>query len=348
MALTGTNSSALSQSLLSTAAPNAVSQPAMNCQIIQPLGESTITNMMQTELNGQMYWSEYEGPTRRKRTIRIDDFVEISREFSKGDMVIALRTVTPSTIQHLPFDKDDVILVEEPLADSTFIGALSTNSSRTGIVPMDCVKKLRQNSICNPSSNIERKESTVLPRRPNRESDILSNQQSFQEYVNTEIGSQSWFMGQMERSDAESKLKGTPNGTFLVRYSPNRGTYAISISYQDEVKHMAIEQNDGKQFYLDDGYNFDSIVELINYYRVHNLIEIFNTLNTTLKSAYRDCKIYKVIHDFEGSEAKFLTIRKGDLVTLVDTIGEERGWWKIMLNNKVGFAPLSYMEPLDD
>ena len=42
-----------------------------------------------------------------------------------------------------------------------------------------------------------------------------------------------------------------------------------------------------------------------------------------------------MIHDFEGSEAKFLTIRKGDLVTLVDTIGEERGWWKIMLNNKV-------------
>lgn len=75
--------------------------------------------------------------------------------------------------------------------------------------------------------------------------------------------------------------------------------------------------------------------ELVNYYKVHNLCESFNSLNTVLKNPYRDCKVFRVIHDFEQDEQKFLSIKTGDILTLVDTVGEDRGWWKGSINNRV-------------
>ncbi|KIH49310.1 SH3 domain protein [Ancylostoma duodenale] len=108
-----------------------------------------------------------------------------------------------------------------------------------------------------------------------------------------------------------------------------------------------------------------AIVELVNYYRENNLCESFNSLNTTLRNAYRTCKLFRVIHDFDATEPKFLTLRKGDRLTLVDVIGEDRGWWKGQIADRVsllshrsflclvmsvihfqiGFFPLSYVEP---
>ena len=59
-------------------------------------------------------------------------------------------------------------------------------------------------------------------------------------------------------------------------------------------------------------------------------------------------QVFKVIHDFSQEEAKFLSIKTGDILTLVDTIGENRGWWKGALNNRVGFFPLTYVKELSD
>ncbi|KAK6031819.1 SH3 domain protein [Ostertagia ostertagi] len=178
-----------------------------------------------------------------------------------------------------------------------------------------------------------------------------------QDYVNTEVSLQPWYMGDLERAESEAKLRGTPNGTFLVRYSKNRRSYVISISYEGEVKHTVVEQRDNSIYYLDEGYVFHKCYTVGEchclgagelHYRENNLCESFNSLNTTLKNAYRTCKLFRVLHDFDATEPKFLTLRKGDRLTLVDVIGEDRGWWKGQIADRIGFFPLSYVEPWKD
>ena len=46
-------------------------------------------------------------------------------------------------------------------------------------------------------------------------------------------------------------------------------------------------------------------------------------------------EVFRVIHEYQSPEPKYLELRIGQIVTLVDTIGEDRGWWKGKLNNKV-------------
>ncbi|CAD6189319.1 unnamed protein product [Caenorhabditis auriculariae] len=299
-----------------------------------------------------------EGPRRSSDPTRTSQSFNRPRtssvQYTSGEQVVAIARSVPIDLSFLQFEKDDRIEVIQNHNNGTFTGCVLSNRQRTGLVKYDAVHRLRSNSVVGISldsqisfpARVQRNESTVLPRRPPENSNKVHLQR---DYVNTEISAQSWYMGDMERDTAFCKLRGTPNGTFLVRYSANRNTFAISISYDGEVKHMVIEQNRDQQYYLDEGYIFNSVVELVTYYREHNLIEIFNTLNTTLKSAYRECKLYRVIHDYDAPEdPKFLSLRKGDVVTLVDTIGEDRGWWKGMINNKVGFFPLSYVEPLTE
>lgn len=40
---------------------------------------------------------------------------------------------------------------------------------------------------------------------------------------------QQWYRGPMKRWDAEELLRGTPDGTFLVRFSAMQQKYVISI-----------------------------------------------------------------------------------------------------------------------
>ncbi|VDO95822.1 unnamed protein product [Heligmosomoides polygyrus] len=220
----------------------------------------------------------------------------------------------------LQFDKDDVIEIVQNHGNGTFTGCLLSDRQSVGLVQSEHVRRVRTNSVHGMTSpldspagfRIDRKESTVLPRR------MLGNGMApipQQDYVNTEVSLQPWYMGDLERTESEAKLKGTPNGTFLVRYSKNRRSYVISISYEGEVKHTVVEQRDNSIYYLDEGYVFHSIV------------------------------LFRVLHDFDATESKFLTLRKGDRLTLVDVIGEDRGWWKGQIADRVGFFPLSYVEP---
>ncbi|WKY15591.1 hypothetical protein Q1695_000793 [Nippostrongylus brasiliensis] len=269
---------------------------------------------------------------------------------SAGDQVVALARSPSADPGFLQFDKDDVIEIVQNHGNGTCTGCLLSDRQIIGLVHSEHVRRVRTNSVQGVASpvdspsglRIDRKESTVLPRR------MLSNGMAptpQQDYVNTEVSSQPWYMGDLERAESEAKLKGTPNGTFLVRYSKNRRSYVISISYEGEVKHTVVEERDNSIYYLDEGYVFHSIVELVNYYRENNLCESFNSLNTTLKNAYRTCKLFRVLHDFDATEPKFLTLRRGDRLTLVDVIGEDRGWWKGQIADRIGFFPLSYVEP---
>lgn len=63
--------------------------------------------------------------------------------------------------------------------------------------------------------------------------------------------------------------------------------------------------------------------------------ESFTSLNTTLKKPYREIPTTVAIHDFDASDDKMVSLTKGDEVLVLDTQGEQRGWWKGRVNGRV-------------
>jgi hypothetical protein len=125
------------------------------------------------------------------------------------------------------------------------------------------------------------------------------------------------------------------------------------------VKHVKVESGE-QGFWLDESLPFPTVVvrprvgrghsydcifqDLIKYYQDHNLQESFTALNTTLKRPYRDyCMVMAVaIHDFTASDEKMVSLTKGDRVQVIDTQGEQRGWWKGKVNGKVVLIPFPF------
>uniref|UniRef100_A0A8C9V0S0 Vav 3 guanine nucleotide exchange factor b n=1 Tax=Scleropages formosus TaxID=113540 RepID=A0A8C9V0S0_SCLFO len=96
-----------------------------------------------------------------------------------------------------------------------------------------------------------------------------------------------WFAGPIERPQAEAELIDRENSTYLVRHrSKEFAEYAISIKYNNEVKHIKILNKDGV-FYIAENRKFKSILELIEYYQQNSLKEGFRTLDTALLFPYR-------------------------------------------------------------
>ncbi|XP_037612546.1 guanine nucleotide exchange factor VAV3 isoform X3 [Sebastes umbrosus] len=103
-----------------------------------------------------------------------------------------------------------------------------------------------------------------------------------------DYSSQAWFAGPMERLQAEAELINRVNSTYLVRHRSREYTeYAISIKYNNDVKHIKILTREGC-FHIAENKKFRSILELIEYYKHHSLREGFRSLDTTLKFPYRE------------------------------------------------------------
>ncbi|XP_049332703.1 guanine nucleotide exchange factor VAV3b isoform X2 [Astyanax mexicanus] len=102
-----------------------------------------------------------------------------------------------------------------------------------------------------------------------------------------DYSSQLWFAGLMERHRAESELIERENSTYLIRHrSRESSEYAISIKYNNEVKHIKILTKDGC-FYIAEGRTFKTVLGLVEYYKLHSLREGFRSMDTTLKIPYR-------------------------------------------------------------
>ena len=103
-----------------------------------------------------------------------------------------------------------------------------------------------------------------------------------------DYSSQLWFAGAMERLQAESELINRVNSTYLVRHrTKESGEYAISIKYNNEVKHIKIFTRDG-YFHITENRKFINLMELVDYYKHHSLKEGFRSLDTTLQFPYKE------------------------------------------------------------
>uniref|UniRef100_A0A3Q0T595 Vav guanine nucleotide exchange factor 3 n=1 Tax=Amphilophus citrinellus TaxID=61819 RepID=A0A3Q0T595_AMPCI len=183
-----------------------------------------------------------------------------------------------------------------------------------------------------------------------------------------DYSSQPWFAGPMERLQAEAELINRVNSTYLVRHRSREYTeYAISIKYNNDVKHIKILTKEGS-FYIAENKKFRSIVELIEYYKHHSLREGFRSLDTTLQFPYRETEnaavhrlnrsggnvfTPKVIgvaiarYDFSSRDTRELSLQEGDVVKIYTKSGAN-GWWRGEVNGRVGWFPSTYVEECEE
>uniref|UniRef100_A0A3P8PB15 Vav 3 guanine nucleotide exchange factor b n=1 Tax=Astatotilapia calliptera TaxID=8154 RepID=A0A3P8PB15_ASTCA len=171
------------------------------------------------------------------------------------------------------------------------------------------------------------------------------------------------FAGPMERCQAEVALLDRENSTYLIRHRSKECTeYAISIKFNDKVKHIKILTKDGG-FYIAESRVFKTVLDLVEYYQQHSLKEGFSSLDTTLQHPYREqpngnvpTAITKVgsgkvvgyaiaRYDFCSRDTRELSLQQGDVITIYTKM--PNGWWKGVVGGRVGWFPSTYVEEED-
>uniref|UniRef100_A0A3P8WD14 Vav 3 guanine nucleotide exchange factor b n=1 Tax=Cynoglossus semilaevis TaxID=244447 RepID=A0A3P8WD14_CYNSE len=174
------------------------------------------------------------------------------------------------------------------------------------------------------------------------------------------------FAGPMERYQAEVELLDRENRTFLVRHRSKECTeYAISIKFNDKIKHIKILSKDGC-FYIAESRLFRTVLDLVDYYRQHSLKEGFSSLDTTLQKPYREMTngpsptdvtnasgvfsprvvgIAVALYDFCSRDTRQLSLLQGDIIKIYSKMSD--GWWKGEVGGRVGLFPSTYVEEED-
>uniref|UniRef100_A0AAY4CQ49 Phosphatidylinositol 3-kinase regulatory subunit gamma n=1 Tax=Denticeps clupeoides TaxID=299321 RepID=A0AAY4CQ49_9TELE len=92
----------------------------------------------------------------------------------------------------------------------------------------------------------------------------------------------SWFVGDLNRTQAEDLLLGKPDGAFLIRESSKKGCYACSVVVDGEVKHCVIYSTP-RGFGFAEPYNlYSTLKDLVLHYHQTSLVQHNDSLNVRL------------------------------------------------------------------
>ncbi|KAG2461891.1 P55G kinase, partial [Polypterus senegalus] len=92
----------------------------------------------------------------------------------------------------------------------------------------------------------------------------------------------SWFVGDVNRTQAEELLRGKPDGAFLIRESSKKGCYACSVVVDGEVKHCVIYHT-ARGYGFAEPYNlYGSLKDLVLHYQQTSLVQHNDSLNVRL------------------------------------------------------------------
>ncbi|XP_030647251.1 phosphoinositide-3-kinase, regulatory subunit 3b (gamma) isoform X6 [Chanos chanos] len=91
-----------------------------------------------------------------------------------------------------------------------------------------------------------------------------------------------WFVGDLNRTQAEDMLLGKPDGAFLIRESSKKGCYACSVVVDGEVKHCVIYSTP-RGYGFAEPYNlYSTLKDLVLHYHQTSLVQHNDSLNVRL------------------------------------------------------------------
>ena len=69
----------------------------------------------------------------------------------------------------------------------------------------------------------------------------------------------------------------------------------------------------------------------------------------TLKFPFRDLTLARANYDFtpDQKESNMLSFRSGEVLAVIDRMGDNVGWWKAIKENRIGYIPRDFVSPLE-
>ncbi|MGH0123686.1 UNVERIFIED_CONTAM: hypothetical protein FKN15_028917 [Acipenser sinensis] len=179
-----------------------------------------------------------------------------------------------------------------------------------------------------------------------------------------------WYYNNLSRGEAEDMLMRIPrDGAFLIRRREEPDSFAITFRGDGKVKHCRI-QKEGNVYVLGSSTEFESLVELVNYFRkkpLYRKIKLRYPVSEELLhrfsenkdfGAIYDVKMYvepneiepslpqstvKALYDYRPKRDDELNFCKGALIHNV--VKDNNDWWKGDYGGKVqNYFPANYVE----
>ncbi|KAM8967646.1 1-phosphatidylinositol 4,5-bisphosphate phosphodiesterase gamma-1-like isoform 2-T2 [Pelodytes ibericus] len=186
--------------------------------------------------------------------------------------------------------------------------------------------------------------------------------------------SKEWYHANLNRLQAEHMLMRVPrDGAFLVRKRSEPNSFAISFRAEGKIKHCRIQQ-DGRLFMLGSSAEFESLLDLVNYYETHPLyrkmklrypineeaLERMGTAELDYGALYemRTPHLYveankmptsrcmvKGLYDYKAQREDELSFCKQAIIHNVDK--QDGGWWRGDYGGKKQlWFPANYVEEI--
>uniref|UniRef100_A0A673BBS6 Phosphoinositide phospholipase C n=1 Tax=Sphaeramia orbicularis TaxID=375764 RepID=A0A673BBS6_9TELE len=171
---------------------------------------------------------------------------------------------------------------------------------------------------------------------------------------------QGWFYSNLSRGQAEDYLLRIPrDGAFLIRQREGElDSFAITFRGDGKVKHCRI-QKEGNMYLLGTTTEFESLVELVNYFRKNplyrkiklrypvtpELVDRFSTVSPQSHTVPQST--VKAVYSYQAKRSDELSFNKGALIHNV--VKENDGWWKGDYGGKVQLLfPSNYVEEVSN